>query len=242
MIRRILTDLVFWFTAMTAAAGLIVSAPATFAIVRRYHDDGSQVGFIASVALVAVLELATTAAKFAAVLGYVGPGQRRALGLFCLAGLGVNAASNAANAMRIAAQYGDSGIGLWVGATVYAALISVVIYLMLHLCAHRVAELRSAAHGGRLEVERAIEPVRVMVAQAAGIMRELDVLRVQDAPPAQIAAQVDAPPAPVFVDTRSPYAQYCAGIAQDMSSRAASAQAGISDSTARAKYARGERE
>jgi hypothetical protein len=242
MIRRILSDLVFWFTALTAAAGLIVSAPATFAVVRRYHDDGTLMGLYASIALVIVLELATTAAKFAAVLGYVAPGQRRALLLFCLFGLGINAASNAQTGAHLAARAGDTGIALWAGAIVYAALISVVIYLMLHLCAHRVAELRSAAHGGRLEVERAIEPVRVMVAQAAGIMRELDGLRVIDAPPApqlvQAAREADALPTPIAHAVREPYAVYAELRAAGASSRSAATQAGIAESTARQRWDR----
>jgi len=151
---------------LIVAAGLIVSGPATYSLVARYHSDNTALGIAATVALLVILEVGAVACKLATLWA---PEARRWLIGFTVAALGVNTLSNWLHGAALATANGLGWFAAWVGALLYAALIPVLIYLMLSLIVQRVALLRGVQRTTADEVAMVLRPVlhAVAVAQQA---------------------------------------------------------------------------
>jgi hypothetical protein len=152
--------------ATIVAAGLIVSGPATYSLVARYHSDNTPLGIAATVALLVILEVGAVASKLATLWA---PEARRWLVGFTVAALGVNTLSNWLHGAALATANGLGWFAAWAGALLYAALIPVLIYLMLSLIVQRVALHRGIERSTADEVALVLRPVlhAVAVAQQA---------------------------------------------------------------------------
>jgi hypothetical protein len=153
---------------LIVAAGLIVSGPATYSLVARYHSDNTPLGIAATVALLVILEVGAVASKLATLWA---PEARRWLIGFTVVALGVNTLSNWLHGAALATANGFGWFAAWVGALLYAALIPVLIYLMLSLIVQRVALHRGVERTTADEVAIVLRPVlhAVAVAQQARI-------------------------------------------------------------------------
>lgn len=158
---------------LIALAALIVSAPATYNLVALYHNDGSTVGVLATVALLIILELGAVAAKLATL--WVRSGQRYLTG-FTLAALGINTLSNFIHGGLIATARGLHWAAAWLGALVYAALLPALVYLMLHLICERVQARRGLSRTVADQVADLLHPVALAVETAQQAQRSLALL------------------------------------------------------------------
>lgn len=156
--------------AIIGVAALIVSAPATYALVARYHSDGTPWGIAATVALLVILEAGAVASKLATIWA---PEARRWLVGFCIAALGVNTLSNWLHGAALAAANGLGWLAAWGGALIYAAFLPALLYLMLSLIVQRVSLLRGIERTTADEVALVLRPVAHAVAVAQEAQRTL---------------------------------------------------------------------
>jgi hypothetical protein len=155
---------------LIVAAGLIVSGPATYSLVARYHSDNTPLGIAATVALLVILEVGAVASKLATLWA---PEARRWLIGFTVVALGVNTLSNWLHGAALATANGLGWFAAWAGALLYAALIPVLIYLMLSLIVQRVALHQGIERTTADEVAIVLRPVAHAVAVAAEAQRTL---------------------------------------------------------------------
>ena len=154
-------------------AALVVSAPATYALVARYHSDGSYIGIAATVALLIILEAGAVASKLATIWA---PEARRWLVGFCIAALGVNTLSNWLHGAALATANGLGWLAAWGGALIYASFLPALLYLMLSLIVARVGLLRGVERTTQDEVALTLRPVVHAVAVAHEAQRSLRTL------------------------------------------------------------------
>jgi len=155
---------------LIVAAGLIVSGPATYSLVARYHSDGTAIGIAATVALLVILEVGAVVSKLATLWA---PEARRPLVTFTVAALGVNTLSNWLHGAALAQTDGMHWLAAWAGALLYAAAVPALVFLMLSLIVRRVALLRGVERTTADEVAITLRPVAHAVAVAAEAQRTL---------------------------------------------------------------------
>jgi hypothetical protein len=159
--------------ALIILAALAVSAPATYNLVALYHNDGTTIGVVASVALLVILELGAVASKLATL--WVRSGGRILDG-FTVAALVINTLSNFVHGGLIAADRGLHWLAAWGGALIYAALLPALVYLMLHLLVERVRTLRGLERTVGEQVAELLQPVALATETAAQAQRMLAAL------------------------------------------------------------------
>lgn len=181
-------DPALWIFGTVALAALIVSAPATFAIVSLYHNDTTMYGLAATIALVVILEAGTVASKLATLAVTSG---RATLSAVTFAGLTINAVSNLAAGVTTAAANGLTGLPLWIGGVVYAALVPLLTYVMLSLFVRRVETLRGQRGTVATRVATTLEPVQEAVAVARALSAALAELQAPAALPVPVGRPAD---------------------------------------------------
>lgn len=214
--------------ALIVAAGLVVSGPATYALVARYHSDGTAIGIAATVALLVILEVGAVVSKLATLWA---PEAQRPLVAFTLGALGVNTLSNWLHGAALAQADGMPWLAAWAGALLYAAAVPALVFLMLSLIVRRVALLRGIERSTADEVALVLRPVAHAVAVAAEAQRSLASLN-----PAPLlmepqatyarAQQVAEPEAAQPVPTRITACDACGEMATPMQLRTAAQHGG----------------
>lgn len=127
----------FWFYTIGASLALLVSAPATFAVVAPFHGGATSFGLVLSVALVVLLEAGAVGAKISGVnwlciallVGTVFANYASGNDYFKVAALPPTLAS-----WRLA------GAG-WLMVLIYAASVPVLLYTFLGFAIARYKEL-----------------------------------------------------------------------------------------------------
>lgn len=195
---KIYRDALVWVLGLIALACLVVSAPATRAIVGLFHDDGTLYGVAASWALLVVLEAGTVAAK----LGTLMPGAPMVtLHRVFAIGLLINGASNFIGGYQIGQGRGIEGLALVVGAIVYAALVPGLTALMLHLLCERVRWLQQRPPATvEAQVSAALAPAMFVVSAHRALVREIGQIDASPTLPAlTMARPTERYPAPAMV-------------------------------------------
>jgi hypothetical protein len=150
----------FWFYTAGASLALLVSAPATFAVVSPFHGGTTEFGLVLSVALVLLLEAGAVGAKISGV------------NWLCVALLVGTVFANYASGndyFKASAlpptlrSWREAGYG-WLMVLVYAASVPVLLYTFLSFAIARYKEL-----GAATEPTHALDVVRVL-------QREIDAL------------------------------------------------------------------
>lgn len=185
--RTYLGDGLIWAFSLIALAALAVSAPATYNLVAVYHNDGTQAGIVATVALLVILEAGAVVSKLATL--WTRDGRGWLLG-FCGAALSVNTLSNFIHGGLLASGRGLSWPAAWLGALVYAAFLPGLLYLMLHLICARVRSLQGLQRTVEDEVALVLQPVARAVETARQAQRALGQI---SAAPALLPDQVIYP-------------------------------------------------
>ena len=138
-------DPALWFFGAVAGAFLIVSVPATYAIVAPFHS-----GWVLTVAMLLALEVGAVGCKLA---GLAVPRWSNWLNLLTVIMLLLTTVANYAagsDALEVAklpptlASWKAAGAG-WVFATIYAGLVPLFLYVFLSLVVKRVVQLSSTA-------------------------------------------------------------------------------------------------
>lgn len=188
---RYLKDFPIILFGLIIFAALAVSSPATYNVVSRFHNDGSAIGAVATVALLVILELGAVAAKLAT------PWARQAapwLIAYCVTALGINTISNWIYGALLASASGLHWAGAWLGALLYAALAPALIYLMLHLIVQRIVMIQGVQRQMHEEVAIILRPVVQAVELASQAQRSLAQLQPLALPePAKEPAHVSYP-------------------------------------------------
>jgi hypothetical protein len=137
-------DPALWFFGSTALAFLIVSVPATYAIVAPFHN-----GWLLTVAMLLALEVGAVGCKLA---GLAVPAWAKWLNLLTIMLLLLTTIANyAAGSDALAsaklpptlAEWKAEGWG-WVFATIYAGIVPLFLFVFLSLATKRVAQLSAA--------------------------------------------------------------------------------------------------
>lgn len=142
ILDRCQRDPALWFFGSTALAFLIVSVPATYAIVAPFHS-----GWLLTVAMLLALEVGAVGCKLA---GLAVPSWSKGLnGLTILLLLLTTIANYAAGSDALAtaklpptlAEWKAEGWG-WAFATIYAGIVPLFLFVFLSLAVKRVTQLR----------------------------------------------------------------------------------------------------
>lgn len=142
-IERYQRDPALWFFGSTALAFLIVSVPATYAIVAPFHS-----GWLLTVAMLLALEVGAVGCKLA---GLAVPAWSKGLNLLTILLLLLTTIANYAagsDALAIAelpptlAEWKADGWG-WAFATIYAGIVPLFLFVFLSLAVQRVVQLRT---------------------------------------------------------------------------------------------------
>jgi hypothetical protein len=140
--ERYQRDPALWFFGSTALAFLIVSIPATYAIVAPFHN-----GWVLTVAMLLALEVGAVGCKLA---GLAVPSWSKGLNLLTIMLLLLTTIANYAagsDALAVAklpptlASWKAEGWG-WAFATIYAGIVPLFLFVFLSLAVRRVVQLQ----------------------------------------------------------------------------------------------------
>lgn len=154
-------DLYFWFFATGALLALVVSAPATYAIVSPFHSSGDRWGIGLSVAFVLLLELGAIGAKISGVNWLCV--LLLIFTIFANFAAGNDHLSRASLPPTLEA-WRSAGFG-WVMVLIYAANVPALLYTFLHFAVKRARQILAFGRGGdsvTLEVRALAREVRAL--------------------------------------------------------------------------------
>ena len=203
-----LKDVGLWLFGVLSLAALAVSIPATLAVVGWFHLDGTEFGYWMSIAMITLFELA-------AVGCIITPLWAPAEDLNGMANLllGLTTGANFIHGLQIFAGQKDlpasvayiqqTPILLWIACALYAGIVPFLLKKFLSKFVQRVQRLRGDATDAQLSVQRAMEPVQLVLAQAellAQAMQRLQVLQTPALQTMQLHARVAETVQPVLQD------------------------------------------
>lgn len=175
------SDFALWFTGAGTALFFAVSGPATFYIVRPFHDDGTPFGFIAAIALFIALEWGAIGSKLATLwvkdYGITTTLDYICKGLLVLTTLGnliaadaIFSAAKVTGALQAVQSY---PLLYWTACIVYAGIVPILLYQFLRLFVIRFATVRdmnSEKSEAEQQVDQIMLPIRLMTMQYKELM------------------------------------------------------------------------
>jgi hypothetical protein len=142
------------------------SWPATYTAISRFHG-GDWFGLVSNTAILVLLEGGAIAAAVAAV--FARDGRDWLIG-YKWAAVGATALANGVSGYAYGAASGLSGLALWGGCLVYAAMVSAVLALALHLLVGRVRFLKQLPP---VAVERRVAQMLAPLQEAQVLYQEM---------------------------------------------------------------------
>lgn len=180
-------DIGLWLFGILAVAALIVSIPATLAVVSWFHVDGTDAGLFMTYAMIGLFELAAVACILAPLWVEDAKTSGIANGLLLLTtganflhGLQVFSDQQSLPGAVLFIQ--QTPLLLWAACALYAGIVPLLLKTFLSKFVKRVQYLRGDAANVQLQVQRIIEPVQQLLSGAAQLAASVQQLQIAEQP------------------------------------------------------------